>query len=289
YTVTVTVRDDDGGVRSDTLLITVKEPIHNGRFKAHEDRYRIAEDHVLIVDSLVGVLANDRGPAGSTLRARVVQDVHHGTLLLNADGAFVYTPHANFFGQDRFWYEFTDGITVAKAARVKLTITPVNDTPVNVADVYMVTQGTTLRVRQAEGLLANDTDVDGDHLKARLVSGPAHGKLDLEADGTFTYKPQAGFTGTDAFVYQADDRHGGRSAPTLVTLTVALPPAPAPCAPPPVVIDWDGSQREKRAWLSRLTPKPAAWLPRFLLDLGRSEQERDPNRGLEIALPGKRD
>lgn len=225
----------------------------------------------------------------------MVQGPHHGALTFNADGAFSYVPDANFFGHDWFWYEFTDGRQVPRAAKVQLTITPVNDAPVGVADAYRMIQGTTLRVRQAEGLVANDQDVDRDQLKARLVSGPAHGTLDLEADGTFTYKPQAGFVGADTFVYHTDDRHGGRSAPTLVTLTVAPKPAqspaegpsaPAPCAPHPVVIDWDGSQQEKKAWLPRLAHTPTAWLTRFLLDLGRSDQERDPNRSLEIVLPG---
>ena len=54
-------------------------------------------------------------------------------------------------------------------------------------------------------MLANDTDVDGDTLTAVLVTGPAHGTLTLNADGSFTYTPTANYNGTDSFTYKAND------------------------------------------------------------------------------------
>ena len=63
-------------------------------------------------------------------------------------------------------------------------------------------------------MLANDTDADGDALTAVLIAGPAHGTLTLNADGSFTYTPAAGYNGTDSFTYRASDgaptqrRHG---------------------------------------------------------------------------------
>ena len=64
-------------------------------------------------------------------------------------------------------------------------------------------------------MLGNDSDVDGDALTAVLVSGPANGTLTLNADGSFTYTPDANFNGTDSFTYKANDgtadserRHG---------------------------------------------------------------------------------
>ncbi len=69
------------------------------------------------------------------------------------------------------------------------------------------------------GVLGNDTDVEGDALRAVLVSGPAHGSLSLKADGTFSYTPDANWNGTDSFTYKANDGSLD-SAPATVTITV---------------------------------------------------------------------
>jgi PKD repeat protein len=129
YTVTVTVKDDDGGVRSDTLLVTVKKPVEKKNFEANEDQYKLDEDTVLRVSVANGVLANDRTPAGATLQARVVEGPEHGRLLFQADGSFVYVPERDFHGTDSFWYEFTDGNNVSKAVEVALKVKDVKDHP----------------------------------------------------------------------------------------------------------------------------------------------------------------
>src|SRR5207237_5526098 len=71
----------------------------------------------------------------------------------------------------------------------------------------------------AAGVLANDTDIDGDVLTATLVSGPSHGTLALNADGTFTYTPAANWNGADSFTYQTSDGPVA-TGPTAVSLTV---------------------------------------------------------------------
>jgi hypothetical protein len=55
------------------------------------------------------------------------------------------------------------------------------------------------------GVLANDTDADGDTLTARLVEPPAVGTLDFHPDGTFSYVPPPGFEGTTQFHYEVAD------------------------------------------------------------------------------------
>ena len=69
------------------------------------------------------------------------------------------------------------------------------------------------------GVLSNDTDVDGDPLTAVLVSTTSNGALTLNADGSFTYTPNANFNGTDTFTYRANDGTGNSNLAT-VTLTV---------------------------------------------------------------------
>ena len=71
----------------------------------------------------------------------------------------------------------------------------------------------------AAGVLNNDTDVEHDPLTAVLVSGPTHGTLSLNSDGSFAYTPAANFNGTDSFTYHANDG-ALDSAITTVAITV---------------------------------------------------------------------
>ena len=76
----------------------------------------------------------------------------------------------------------------------------------------------------APGVLANDADTgDGDLLTATLVHDAADGSVNLKPDGSFTYTPADGFSGTDTFTYKADDGMD-YSAPATVSVTVAAPP-----------------------------------------------------------------
>ena len=90
--------------------------------------------------------------------------------------------------------------------------------PVARPDAYTTPAGTTLNVA-APGVLANDSDADGDPLTAGMPSGPGHGSLTLYTNGAFIYSPNAGFAGTDTFTYMAHDPYGGMTG-TTVTITV---------------------------------------------------------------------
>src|SRR5262249_15369538 len=118
--------------------------------------------------------------------------------------AFVYIPISNANGTDTFTYKTNDGLLDSNIATVTITINPVNDAPVALNDDYTMNANTTLTVGPA-GVLSNDVDVEGDPLTAILVSGPVHGSLTLNADGSFTYTPNSGFTGTEFFTYKAND------------------------------------------------------------------------------------
>lgn len=94
----------------------------------------------------------------------------------------------------------------------------VNVPPTAADDAYTTTAAAPLTIPPA-GVLGNDGDFEGDNLTAVLASGPDHGDLTLNSDGSFTYTPAAGFTGTDAFTYRADDGFD-RSPTATVTLVV---------------------------------------------------------------------
>jgi VCBS repeat-containing protein len=95
----------------------------------------------------------------------------------------------------------------------------VNRAPVAIGDSYTVTEGTTLNIA-APGVLANDTDADGQALTAVLKTGPAHGKLTLNANGSFAYTPTAKYRGADSFTYMANDGIvNGNVATVMITVT----------------------------------------------------------------------
>jgi VCBS repeat-containing protein len=108
----------------------------------------------------------------------------------------------------------------------------INHAPVASADnAYGIDEDVALAIDAAHGVLANDTDINGDTLSVALVNGPAHGSLELHADGSFEYHASANYNGADSFSYVAKDAFGGLSGVTQVQLTVtAVNDAPVAAA-----------------------------------------------------------
>jgi hypothetical protein len=92
-------------------------------------------------------------------------------------------------------------------------------------DSYNVNQNSVLNVG-APGVLLNDTDVYGTSLVAIPISTPAHGSLTLNSNGSFTYTPTSGFSGTDSFVYQANDGATNLGTARVTINVVNSNPAP---------------------------------------------------------------
>lgn len=114
---------------------------------------------------------------------------------------------------------------------------PVNNAPVAVDDSYTTVQDSQLTILAAEGVLANDTDADGDTLSVTKSLGPLHGAAIVAPDGSFIYTPTAGYSGTDYLTYSVSDGRGGTAAGaadisvTPVTHTdpaIVVPPKPKP-------------------------------------------------------------
>lgn len=183
------------------------------------DSYTVNEDQTLTVPVATGVLANDVDVDGDTLTAAVVTGPAHGTLTLNANGSFTYTPVANYFGQDTFTYSVSDGVATSAPITVTLTVTAVNDNPTVGNDSYTIAEDGTLTVPVATGVLANDSDIDSTTLTVAVVTAPTHGTLTLNSDGSFVYKPAANYFGADTFTYRTSDGNGGFTN-GMVSLTV---------------------------------------------------------------------
>ncbi|MBW3563578.1 MAG: tandem-95 repeat protein [Acidobacteria bacterium] len=210
-----TVQDSGGLTASATVTVTVNAV--NDPPVAANDAYSTSEDTVLTVPA-PGVLSNDTDADGDPLTAVLVTTTSNGTLTLNSDGSFTYTPNADFNGSDSFTYQAFDGAASSNTATVTLTVNAANDPPVAANDAYSTSEDTVLTV-PAPGVLSNDTDADGDPLTAVLVTTTSNGTLTLNSDGSFTYTPNANFNGSDSFTYQAFDGSASSNTAT-VTLTV---------------------------------------------------------------------
>ena len=122
---------------------------------------------------------------------------------------------------DNFTYTITDDESSATAT-VSVTVngTQTNQVPLAVNDLFVTNIDTTLNV-PASGVLANDTDDDGEPLTvsshdSTSVNG---GTVLVNADGSLDYTPPTGFDGNDSFTYEVTDPQGG-SATATVTIDV---------------------------------------------------------------------
>ena len=198
---------------------------------AMDDEYEAIEDIPLNVPVDTGVLGNDEDAnVGDTLTVASYDatSVNGGTVVLNTDGSFLYTPAADFCGEDSFTYKVTDGICAPESQDVGTVTINVECVEDNVCpeasdDEYVTPMNTLLVIGADKSILLNDEDVDGDSLTAVLVTRPSHGTLTLNPGGSFNYKPATGFTGIDTFTYRVFDGEC-YSEPATVTIRVAKCP-----------------------------------------------------------------
>ncbi|MCK5526664.1 MAG: tandem-95 repeat protein, partial [Candidatus Latescibacteria bacterium] len=179
---------------------------------AANDGYAVDEDATLTIAAL-GVLANDSDPEGNNLTAVLVNDVSNGTLTLDADGSFTYTPDADFNGTDIFTYKANDGELNSDEATVTITVKAVNDAPV--VDGQSVTTPEDKPVDIA--LTGSDSDVE-DVLTYSVLEGPSHGTLSGSAPN-LTYTPNLDYNGADSFTFKAND---GADDSNVATVTIAV-------------------------------------------------------------------
>ena len=151
----------------------------------------------------VVVLANDSDPDGDVFHILDVGFPQYGSTRLNPDESIEYTPAPGFSGADSFSYTVLDVRFGSATAYVHVTVVP-NRPPVAANDTFSTPEDAVLNV-PAPGVLGNDPDPDGDALEAQLVTGPSHGTLTLNLDGSFVYTPAANFDGLDSFSYLAGD------------------------------------------------------------------------------------
>jgi Ca2+-binding RTX toxin-like protein len=215
-TLTYTITDGVATVSGTyTLAVTNADPMANA------DSYSVHAGEVLTIPAGTGLLSNDTDADGDPLSVVSFEPSANGIVNMAADGSFTFTPDAGYTGTETLTYTITDGVATVSGT---YTLAVTNTDPVANDDTYSATAGEVLTVDAATGLLSNDTDADGDPLSVFSVVPPSNGVLNASADGSFTYTPDGGFTGTDTFTYRIVDGAGSDTA--TVTINVgAVPPS----------------------------------------------------------------
>ncbi|HRM67977.1 MAG TPA: PKD domain-containing protein, partial [Thauera phenylacetica] len=204
YQISVALRDDDGlHAAAGSLPVTVTAGGGgNTPPTVQDETYTVHAGDVLAVNAAAGLLANDSDADGDPLQVLNFTPPANGVMNLFTDGSFTYTPDAAFVGSEVLTYTVSDGTDTRTGT---VTIVVENEAPVVQDETYTVHAGDVLTVSAAAGLLANDTDADGDVLRVLNIEAPANGSLNALTDGSFTYTPNAAFVGTEVLTYTVSD------------------------------------------------------------------------------------
>lgn len=248
------VTDDEGGVSNVATVTLMVEGVvpTNAAPIAQDDRFETPEDTPLMGDVLAD---NDFGAdvdadvaeqpdmdadpiddAVDSLTTSLVSqspaDGVLGALVLNSDGTFAFTPNADAVGTQTFRYQLSDS-RAADVADVVIVVTPVNDAPVAMDDMFSSGGDQTINGNVfTQGV---DSDVDGDALTAVVTRAPTLGDVNLDMmDGSFVYVPRMPFVtvdSTDTFDYMVSDGEGGVDTATVtINLNAVAPANQAPVA-----------------------------------------------------------
>jgi RHS repeat-associated protein len=164
--------------------------------------FSVLHDHTLNV-SAPGVLSGSSDPNHIHLTSVLVSGPSSGSLALNSDGSFSFTPNTHFQGSVSFSFKGYDGNQYSMSASDTINVT---DTPPTASgQSYSLLDSQTFTVAAAQGVLTGASDPDGDSLTASLYASPSHGALTLRPDGSFDYTPNPGWVGTDQFQFTASD------------------------------------------------------------------------------------
>ncbi|WP_300533385.1 Ig-like domain-containing protein [uncultured Mameliella sp.] len=222
-TISYTISDGNGGTDTATITFTVEDP--NRPPVAEDDSASTDVDTAVLID----VTANDSDPDGDPLTVVFNTDPANGTVVDNGDGTFTYTPDAGFEGTDTFEYDISDSsgdsdtgvVTVAVGGEQSGNAAP------DAVDDFATTDIDTPVTIDA---LANDSDPDGDPITVDSAIA-TDGIATVNADGSITFTPDAGFTGTATIGYTITDGELSDSADITVTVDAPSPPPPPPADP----------------------------------------------------------
>ena len=242
---TYTISDGDTGTDTGTVTINLTG-VNDAPTATNDGTYNATEDTTLNINAAAGVLANDADVDADdvgNLTAVINTTTSHGSLTLNPDGSFSYTPGSNYNGSDSFTYFANDGTVNSSSATVTISVASQNDAPDAVDDGFTVDEnssGNSLMV------LGNDSDPDNpaEVLTITAVDNPTTQSGTATINGSsISYTPQAGFVGDDTFTYTIEDSTGldDTATVTVTVRNVNEDPIIDQSSPETIVIDEDGT------------------------------------------------
>ncbi|WP_419836138.1 tandem-95 repeat protein [Vibrio parahaemolyticus] len=204
---TFDIIDDEDLVVSGSANLDIL-PINDAP-NAENDVITTEEDTAVTID----VLVNDSDVEGDALSIQSASVPSEQGSVDIVDGKLVFTPAENFNGEATITYIVTDG-DLTDEAKVTVTVTPLNDSPVAVDDTVSTQEDTVVTI----DVLPNDSDVDGDKLSIQSASVPeAQGKVEI-VDGKLVFTPAENFNGHAEITYTVTD--GELTDEAKVTVTV---------------------------------------------------------------------
>ena len=206
---TYTLRDVDGSESTASVTIVV-DPL---------DYAPIANDDFAETDEEIAVsgnlFTNDEDFINPPVLVISNTDPANGTVVVNVDGTFTYTPNADFYGTDTFEYTIEDVDGDQDTGIVTITVNPVNDTPIAVADSNTTDEDTGV----SGNLMSNDKNLGDAEVNVVTNTNPANGTVVVQPDGSYSYIPNDNFNSVDSFTYTIEDEDGEQSI-SIVTITV---------------------------------------------------------------------
>ncbi len=202
--------DDNEGIRSNIATVTLTiEPV-NDEPLANDDSAETNEDQA----QTVNILANDTDIDGQLdeTSVQIVMMPVNGSVSVQSDGSVVYTPNANFNGNDSFVYSVSDDQGATDTASVTIRVTAVNDAPTAQGQSITTSEDTQLQI------MLNGSDIDNNELTFEIVSSPSNGEL-VGTAPNLTYVPNDDFYGIDRFTFIVSDGELS-SEPATIQITV---------------------------------------------------------------------
>ena len=227
----VAVDDSHGGSDVITINVTVVTKVEHAPVATNGSAYTTNED-----TAASGQLSATDADTGDTLTYAAATQPANGSVTATSDGSFTYTPAPNFNGTDSFTFTANDGHADQRPGQRSASRSiAVDDAPVAADQRVSTDEDTALNGR------VSATDVDNDPLTYAVVNQPQHNTLSFNADGSFTYIPDANFNGTDSFTFKANDGTLESNTATVSITVTAVNDPPVIVSAPPVTLAEDGS------------------------------------------------
>jgi gliding motility-associated-like protein len=203
-----TFNANDGSVDSNIAMVSIMvSPVNDLPVSTDQTIATPEDTPVVIVLSATDI-------DGNTLSYTIVTPPAHGTVSCTTCESPTYTPNINYNGTDSFTYKANDGTADSNIAAISITISPVNDAPV--AD----NQSVTVQEDIASVITLGGSDVEGDALSFTVMTQPIHGVL-TGSNASYTYTPNANYTGADSFTFKAND---GSIDSNIATVSITVSP-----------------------------------------------------------------